>query len=63
MNMGAWTFLDRRLESVLNELGANHLRPIYVGRAASAATATGILSRHIAEQQRLVAQAMTLKSL
>jgi 2-oxoglutarate dehydrogenase E1 component len=61
MNMGAWTFLDRRLESVLSELGARHVRPIYVGRAASAATATGVLSRHIAEQQRLIAQAMTLK--
>lgn len=62
MNMGAWTFLDRRLESVLRELEAKHVRPIYVGRAASAATATGVLSRHMAEQQQLVAQAMTLKS-
>lgn len=62
MNMGAWTFLDRRLEGVLNELGANHSRPTYVGRAASAATATGELSRHIAEQQQLVAQALSLAS-
>ncbi len=62
MNMGAWTFLDRRLEGVLNELGANHPRPTYVGRVASAATATGDLNRHIAEQQQLVAQALSLAS-
>jgi len=61
MNMGAWTFLDRRLESVLIELGAKYSRPLYVGRAASASPATGVLSRHIAEQEHLVAQAMTLK--
>jgi len=63
MNMGAWTFLDRRLESVLNELGATHSRPIYMGRATSAATATGVLSRHVIEQQQLVTQAITLKSI
>jgi len=60
VNMGAWTFLDRRLESILTELGARHTRPIYVGRGASAAPATGVLSRHMAEQQQLVAHAMTV---
>jgi 2-oxoglutarate dehydrogenase E1 component len=60
MNMGAWTFLDRRLESVLIELGAKHTRPTYVGRVPSASPATGVLSRHIAEQQQLVSQALAL---
>ena len=60
MNMGAWAFLDRRLENVLAELGARQTRPLYVGRAASASPATGILSRHTAEQEQLVAQALAL---
>jgi len=58
MNMGAWTFLDRRLEKVLHELGAKQTRPHYIGRPAAAATATGVLSRHIIEQQRLIGQAL-----
>jgi 2-oxoglutarate dehydrogenase E1 component len=62
MNMGAWSFLDRRLENVLTELSAQHPRPLYVGRTASAATATGVLSRHLAEQQQVVAQALALTS-
>lgn len=61
MNMGAWSFLDRRLESVLTELGGQYLRPFYVGRPAAASPATGILNRHVAEQERLVMEALTLK--
>lgn len=63
LNMGAWAFLDRRLESILIELHSAHTRPIYVGRAVSAAPATGVLSRHLAEQQQLVTQAMTISLL
>jgi len=62
MNMGAWSFLDRRLEKVLIELGVDKSRPFYIGRTASAATATGVLSRHIAEQKHLIAQALALTS-
>ena len=58
MNMGAWSFLDRRLEDVLIELGVQQTRPLYVGRVASASPATGILGRHVAEQEQLVAQAL-----
>jgi 2-oxoglutarate dehydrogenase E1 component len=58
MNMGAWSFLDRRLEDVLIDLGARQTRPLYVGRAASASPATGVLGRHVAEQEQLVTQAL-----
>ncbi len=58
MNMGAWTFLDRRLESLLTELGFTQTRPIYIGRAPSASPATGVLNRHQAEQQQLIAEAI-----
>jgi len=61
MNMGAWAFLDRRLEGVLTELGAQHSRPLYAGRPASASPATGILSRHVSEQEQLVAEALMLR--
>jgi 2-oxoglutarate dehydrogenase E1 component len=61
MNMGAWSFLDRRLEGVLTELGAKHTRPVYVGRTAAASPATGVLSRHAAEQEQLIAKALAIK--
>jgi len=57
-NMGAWTFVDRRIEQVLAGLDITAKRPRYVGRAASAATATGLHSRFVAEQQKLVDEAL-----
>jgi 2-oxoglutarate dehydrogenase E1 component len=60
LNMGAWTFLDRRLEGVLTESGFTQTRPIYIGRAPSASPATGVLSRHQAEQKQLIAEALSI---
>ncbi len=60
MNMGAWTFLDRRLESVLSEANIKATRPLYVGRPEAASPATGLLSRHLFEQDLLVSQALNL---
>ena len=48
-NMGAWHFIEPYLEWVLNQAGATNRRPRYVGRAASAATATGLMSKHMAQ--------------
>jgi len=59
-NMGAWSFVDRRIEQVLIGLGIKASRPRYVGRGPSAATATGLFSRHMAEQKRLVEEAIRL---
>jgi len=59
-NMGAWHFLDRRLEKVLKEIGAEHDRPRYVGRPEAASPATGIAKRHVAEQAALVDEALTV---
>jgi 2-oxoglutarate dehydrogenase E1 component len=53
-NMGAWTFMDRRIEEALGQ------RPVYVGRADAAAPATGSLRRHNAEQAKLVDEALTV---
>jgi 2-oxoglutarate dehydrogenase E1 component len=57
-NMGAWNFVDRRLETVLTELDISAKRPSFVGRAEAAAPATGRFERHVAEQARLVADAL-----
>ena len=59
-NMGAWTFIDRRLEQVLIELGGKSRRARYVGRPEAAATATGLLKRHTAEQAKLVDEALSI---
>jgi 2-oxoglutarate dehydrogenase E1 component len=51
-NGGAWSFIAPRIEQALGR------RPVYAGRAAAAATATGLLKRHNAEQAKLVAEAL-----
>jgi 2-oxoglutarate dehydrogenase E1 component len=62
MNMGAWTYLDRRLEAVLVEADSPAKRPLYIGRPEAASPATGLLSRHLFEQNLLVSQALNLVS-
>jgi 2-oxoglutarate dehydrogenase E1 component len=59
-NMGAWTFVDRRIEGVLTALGRAPMRPIYVGRAAAASPATGLAKTHAAQQAELVRTALAL---
>ncbi|RPH73684.1 MAG: 2-oxoglutarate dehydrogenase E1 component, partial [Hyphomicrobiales bacterium] len=48
-NMGAWSFVQPNIERVLEFNGARNARVRYVGRAASAATATGLMSKHLRE--------------
>ncbi|WP_428489865.1 2-oxoglutarate dehydrogenase E1 component [Rhodopila sp.] len=54
-NMGAWHFVDRRIEKVLGRLDMKVRRPTYVGRDAAASPATGLAKTHIVQQARLVA--------
>ncbi|MBX2992814.1 MAG: multifunctional oxoglutarate decarboxylase/oxoglutarate dehydrogenase thiamine pyrophosphate-binding subunit/dihydrolipoyllysine-residue succinyltransferase subunit [Bacteroidetes bacterium] len=53
-NMGAWTFVQPHLTSLLS--AGQHLD--YAGRKASAATATGSLKAHQAEQDEVVKSAL-----
>jgi 2-oxoglutarate dehydrogenase E1 component len=53
-NMGAWNFVDRRIERVLSRLDMKVRRPLYVGRDAAASPATGLARTHMAQQSRLV---------
>ncbi|WP_295559448.1 2-oxoglutarate dehydrogenase E1 component [uncultured Hyphomicrobium sp.] len=57
-NMGSWTFIEPNINWVLDRLNPAGRRVRYAGRAASASTATGLMSKHIAEQKALVADAL-----
>jgi 2-oxoglutarate dehydrogenase E1 component len=57
-NMGAWSFIDRRLEKVLGRLDSKVTRPAYFGREAAASPATGQARVHMREQATLVAAAL-----
>ncbi len=57
-NMGAWTFVDRRIEKVLSRLDGAAKRPRYGGRVEAASPATGLASTHVAEQTALVSEAL-----
>ena len=59
-NMGAWTFVDQRLEALLTNLKHPAKRPRYVGRSEMAATATGLYKRHNKEQADLVNAALSV---
>jgi 2-oxoglutarate dehydrogenase E1 component len=56
-NMGAWSFVEPYLEWVLKTAGAKVDRPRYVGRSASAATATGLMSKHLVQLQAFLDEA------
>jgi 2-oxoglutarate dehydrogenase E1 component len=57
-NMGGWHFIEPYLEWVLNQINATHKRPRYAGRAASAATATGLMSKHLAQLKAFLDEAL-----
>ena len=59
-NMGAWTFVDRRIERVMAEQGMAAQRPGYAGREDAASPATGLAKVHAAQQAALVQDALGL---
>jgi 2-oxoglutarate dehydrogenase E1 component len=56
-NMGSWTFVEPYLEWVLGQIGAKAKRPRYAGRPAAAATATGLMSKHLAQLKAFLDEA------
>ncbi len=58
-NMGAWFFVEPWIEWVMGKTG-RPMRARYVGRAAAASPATGMLKKHVEEQARLVGDALTI---
>ena len=59
-NMGAWSFVEPRIEEVLGEIGAEHGRARYVGRAEAASPASGLLRDHNREQAEIIEAALKL---
>jgi 2-oxoglutarate dehydrogenase E1 component len=56
-NMGAWSFVQPYIEWVLEQMGQSGARPRYVGRPASASTATGLMRTHVAQLQAFLDEA------
>jgi 2-oxoglutarate dehydrogenase E1 component len=59
-NMGAWPFASTFIEEVAEELGFKSFRPRFAGRKSAGSPATGQFSRHAAEQQALIDDALTI---
>ncbi len=57
-NMGAWFFVDPFIEWVLNNIQAEHRVPRYAGRPASASTAVGQMSKHLAQLKTFLDEAL-----
>jgi len=57
-NMGAWHLVEPYLEWVLSQIGSEQRRLRYVGRSAAAATATGLMSKHLAQLASLLHDAL-----
>ena len=55
--MGAWPFASTFIEEVADDIGCEHPRPRYAGRPSAASPATGLHSRHVAEQRALLDEA------
>jgi 2-oxoglutarate dehydrogenase E1 component len=51
--------MEPYLEWVLEQIGARQKRPDYVGRPASAATATGQMSQHLKQLKALLDEALS----
>ena len=56
-NMGAYHFLEPYFDWVFEQLGAGKKKMIYAGRPASAATAVGQMSKHLAQLKALLDEA------
>jgi 2-oxoglutarate dehydrogenase E1 component len=50
-NMGAWAFVQPYIDWVMEQMGRTGERPRYVGRPASASTATGLMKLHLQQLQ------------
>jgi 2-oxoglutarate dehydrogenase E1 component len=57
-NQGAWFFVDVFLQWILNQIGAKHRHARYAGRPASASTAVGQMSKHLAQLKQFLEEAL-----
>jgi len=59
-NMGAWSYIQPGMEWVLDHVKGKSLRLRYVGRSASAATATGLMKQHRQELAAVIDEALMM---
>ncbi len=59
-NMGAWFFVNERIEEVLTQIKHKAGRPKYAGRPEASSPATGLMKRHLLEQKRLLDEALSV---
>jgi len=57
-NMGAWHFIESYLEWVLRQTGSAQRSPRYAGRPPAAATATGLMSKHLTQLKAFLDEAL-----
>jgi 2-oxoglutarate dehydrogenase E1 component len=57
-NRGGWVLVDIFREWVLNQIGAKSRRARYAGRPASASTAVGQMSLHLAQLKQFLEDAL-----
>ena len=57
-NMGAFMMIEPYLEWVLENVGSDSRRPRYAGRPAMAATAAGLMSKHLAQLNQFLEEAL-----
>ena len=57
-NMGGWSFIRDEIEWCATQIEAKMPRPRYAGRPPSAATATGLMSKHKAEMAAFINSAL-----
>jgi len=57
-NNGGWFFVEPFIEECLADAGVGPSRARYAGRVAAASPATGLATRHKAEQGALIADAL-----
>jgi len=57
-NMGGWSFVESRIIAVLDMVKSECERPRYAGRPAAAATATGLMSKHLHQREIFLEEAL-----
>ena len=61
LNAGAWSFVQPRIETLLNQTEHHNRRHVmYAGRDPSASVATGLKSSHVREEQQLLEAAFNV---
>ena len=56
--MGSWGYIEPYLEWVFDHIKAKNKRARYAGRPAAASPATGLMSKHLAELEAFLEDAL-----